>query len=63
MRNSYISGMKKLILILAVALTGCYKEPQCLECVKGSEVLTFCDGEHSRESYILTSQGYQCRTY
>jgi len=55
--------MKKLILVIAVALTGCYKEPQCLECVKGSEVLTFCDGEHSRESYILTSQGYQCRTY
>jgi len=55
--------MKKILFILCVAFVGCAKEPTCLECVKGSDVVIMCDGEHSREAYLYQSNGYTCTTH
>lgn len=52
-----------LLLITLLGIIGCSREPYCIECRKGTDVIELCDGEHSREAYLYQSQGYTCRTY
>ncbi len=57
--------MKRIILLLSIALMGCEKEPICIRCEKGSDVREFCDGDvdASLAAYNLTNQGYWCERY
>ena len=59
--------MKRIILFIAITLTGCVKDEICLHCEKqGHPVIDVCESDVPQISvvaYDRTNEGYVCERY